>query len=252
MWTSAVQYILIIFILFLSPSLFASCSPHGWDETVTLKKINDGDTVTLKNGRLVRFIGINTPEINHSDLSKSEPYALDAKTLLEKYIRPGDKLHLLYDKTKQDKYGRKLAYVFSKTGRNLALLQLKSGLAMHWTIGKNDLFWRCFQDAERQARLRRKGVWSAFKPLSASRLEKSDKGYVYVSGRITDLHTDKQGMKFKVDKKLLVTVNNARLKIFKKNNVEILLHEKVLLSGKLIFLRGKPKLTLYHPAQILP
>jgi micrococcal nuclease len=252
MWTFAVQYILIIFILFLSPSLFGSCARHGWDETVTLKTINDGDTVTLENGRLVRFIGINAPEINHRDLAKSETYALEAKKLLAKYIRPGDKLHLLYDKTKQDKYGRKLAYVFNKTGRDLALLQLKSGLAMHWAIGRNDLFWRCFQDAERQARLRRKGIWSNFKPLSASRLEKSDKGYVYISGQITDLDTDKEGMKFKIDTKLLVTVSNARLKIFEKNDVKILLHDKVLLSGKLIFSRGKPKLTLYHPAQILP
>tara|TARA_R110001583_G_scaffold6618_7_gene33630 strand:+ start:5190 stop:5933 length:744 start_codon:yes stop_codon:yes gene_type:complete len=247
-----VKYIITLLLFFLPATLLANCPRYDWDETAILKKINDGDTVTLENGRLVRFIGINTPEINHRNISKSEPYALDAKILLEKYIRPGDKLKLIYDKTKQDKYGRKLAYVFSKTGRNLALLQLKSGLAKHWVIGKNDLFWRCFQDAERQARLRRKGGWSDFKPLNASRLTSSDKGYVYVSGRVTDIDSNKKGMTLMLDKKLSVFISSAKLKIFKANHIDIVLYDKLLLTGKLFFSKGKPRIKLYHPAQILP
>lgn len=245
------NFVILFFMLF-SVSLFASCPRYGWDDSVVVKKINDGDTVTLENGRLVRFIGINTPEINYRNLSKSDPYALDAKALLERYIRPGDKLKLLYDKTKQDKYGRILAYVFSKTGRNLALLQLKAGLAKHWVIGKNDLLWRCFQDAERQARLRKKGVWSDVNWLNASRLATSDKGYVYVSGRVTEIDATKKGMTFLLDKKLSVSISSAKLKVFKENNIDINLHDKLLLTGKLFFSKGKPKMVLYHPAQILP
>jgi len=246
------RYSSLLALLFFSCSVFASCPRLGWDETVKLKTINDGDTVTLENGRLVRFIGINTPEINHRNLSKSDPYALQAKALLERYIRPGDKLHLVYDKTKQDKYGRKLAYVYSKTGRNLALLQLQAGLATQLIIGKNDKFWRCFQNAERTARLRRKAIWSDIKPLHAKRLEKSDKGYVYIKGRITEIESNKKGVKLKLDKQLTVSISKTKLKLFKKNNIDFLLHEKLLLSGKLTFSRNKPKLTLYHPAQILP
>ncbi len=155
------RLLFILFAVFFPCALSASCPNEGWEETVTLKQINDGDTVTLENGRLVRFIGINTPEINHRNKSKSEPYALQAKALLERYIQAGDKLHLLFDKSKHDKYGRLLAYVYSKTGRNLALLQLQSGYAKHWVVGKNDHFWRCFQKAERRARLRKK----AFGPI---------------------------------------------------------------------------------------
>lgn len=244
--------ITLLMLSFLSPSVFSSCQRVGWDETVTLKKINDGDTVTLENGRLVRFIGINTPEINHRNHSKSEPYALEAKALLERYIRPGDKLHLIFDKTKQDKYGRKLAYVYSKTGRNLALLQLQAGFAQHWVVGKNDKFWSCFQDAERQARLRKKSIWKDFKSLSASRLTSSDKGYVYINGRITEIKKIKKGLRLTIDKRLVVSVSSAKLAIFKKNDIDFLLHDKILLTGKLTFSRGKPKMALYHPAQILP
>ncbi|WP_019616558.1 thermonuclease family protein [Psychromonas ossibalaenae] len=241
-----------ILFLILPVQLYASCQKIGWDQTVTLKKINDGDTVTLTNGSLVRLIGINTPEINHRDKSLSEPFAFEAKRLLEKYIKAGDKLHLVFDKTKQDKYGRILAYVYSKTGRNLALLQLQNGLAKQLVIGKNDRFWRCFQKAERRARLRKKGIWSEFKPLSAAALNKTDKGYVYIKGTVTELHEDKKGLSFKLDRKLEIKIAAKPLKMFKDNNVDFLLHDKLLLTGKLTFSRQLPRLRLYHPAQILP
>jgi endonuclease YncB( thermonuclease family) len=238
--------------LFIFPAASASCPEVDWDETVVLKKINDGDTVTLDNNRLVRFIGINTPEINHRNISKSEPYALEAKALLERYIRPGDKIHLVYDKTKQDKYGRKLAYVYSKTGRDLGLLQLKAGFAHHWVIGKNDKFWRCFQDAQGQAKLRKKGVWSNFKPLSAKRLQKNNRGYAYISGRITSMEESRKGLKLMLDKHLSVWISSANLKRFTDSDSTFFLHNKLLLTGKLFFSKKQARLTLYHPAQILP
>jgi len=242
---------IILFILFACPALLASCPYPPWEQTVRLKTINDGDTVTLEDGRLVRFIGINTPEINHGNLAKSEPYALEAKALLARYIHPGDKLHLVFDQTKQDKYGRLLAYVYSKTGRNLALLLLQKGYAKQWVIGKNDRFWRCFQDAERPARKRKRGVWKEFKALSASRLQNTDKGYTYIKGRISDIQATNGGLRLILDRHLLVTISRSNLSLFKKSGVQFVLHEKLLLSGKLIFSQGKPKMSLYHPVQIL-
>lgn len=242
----------LFFSFFFAHFLFASCPHPAWDQTVTLERVNDGDTVTLSNGRLVRFIGINTPEINYSSLSHSEPLAVEAKALLTRYIKKGDKLHLLFDKIKVDRYGRILAYVYSQTGQNLSLLQLQTGFAQHWVIGKNDRFWSCFQNAERLARLRKKGIWSDFKPLKAAKLKKDDKGYAYISGHISSISKNSKGLQFFLDKKLKVQISSAKLKIFKKNNVNFLQHDKLLLTGKLIFRRGKPKLMLYHPAQILP
>jgi len=238
-------------IVLFSSITYAACPYTGWDQTVRLKKINDGDTVTLENGRLVRFIGINTPEINHRHLAKSEPYALDAKSLLERYIHPGDKLHLVFDKTKQDKYGRLLAYVYSKTGRNLALLQLQQGYAKQWVVGDNDKFWQCFQEVERKVRKRRKGVWKGFKALSANHLRSSDKGYTYISGRISGIQPYNGGLKLMLDRRLMVTISRSNLSIFKSSGVDFSVHDKLLLSGKLTFSQDSPKLTLYHPVQIL-
>lgn len=241
-----------LFLIIYSSLVFASCPNVGWDQTATLKLINDGDTITLEDGRLVRLIGINTPEINYRNKSKSEPYALQAKQLLQRYIKAGDKVHLLFDKSKHDKYGRMLAYVYSKTGRNLALLQLQAGLAKQLVVGKNDRFWHCFQKAQRHARLRKKGIWSGFSPLRATRIGKVNKGYQYISGRISEIIDNKKGMQFFLDRKLKVRISSANLKKFKANNIGFSVHDRLLLTGKLVFVAGKPQLTLYHPAQILP
>ncbi|QXP20156.1 hypothetical protein KE621_04690 [Shewanella algae] len=37
------------------------CIPYTASEKVTLAYINDGDTLTLKDGRLIRLIGVNAP-----------------------------------------------------------------------------------------------------------------------------------------------------------------------------------------------
>jgi endonuclease YncB( thermonuclease family) len=231
--------------------LLASCPNAVWEQTATVKQINDGDTITLANGRLVRFIGIDTPEINYRNLSKSQPYALQAKELLQRHIRSGEQVHLVFDKNRSDRYGRMLAYVYSRNGLNLALLQLQSGFARQLVIGKNDRLWHCFQKAQRQARLAKKGIWSDFKPLSAAHLVKEDKGYQYISGRISKIEENKKGVQLLLDRKLKVQISAANLKIFKKNHIHFLLHDKLLLTGKLTFTAGKPRMRLYHPAQIL-
>ncbi|MCW8995435.1 MAG: thermonuclease family protein [Psychromonas sp.] len=244
--------ILLLLLLISSPLAAASCPNVGWDQTATVKRINDGDTITLENGRSVRFIGINTPEINHRNESKSEPYALQAKALVERYIKIGDTVHLVFDKTKQDKYGRLLAYVYSKGGQNLALLQLQSGLAKQWLVGQNERFWRCFQKTERQARLRKKGVWSNFKALRAVRISKQDRGYQYISGQISEITRSPKGVAFFLDRKLKVQISASNLHKFSANHIAFALHDKLLLTGKLTFSGSHPRLTLYHPVQLLP
>ena len=245
---------LFLFVLIFLPfQVFsANCQRVDWDKTERVKLINDGDTITLESGERVRFIGMNTPEMNYSDQKKSEPYALKAKALLERYIKIGDKVHLVFDKTRHDKYGRILAYVYSKTRQNLNLLQLKAGYAKQWVIGKNDRFWKCFQTAEKTARLGRKGLWSDFSPLKARQLDSSNKGYQYVHGQISKVIKYKSGLMLFLDRKLKVWISASRLKKFTKNNISFHQNARLLLSGKVTFSGKKPKMILYHPVQVLP
>ena len=145
-----------------------------------------------------------------------------------------------------------LAYVYSKTGRNLALLQLQHGYAQQWVIGDNDKYWRCFQQAELQARQRKRGLWRDMRVLSASEVSSADKGYTHIEGEITAIESNDQGMQLILDRRLIVSISKDKLALFNKSGVELLLHDKLLLSGKLTFYRSSPKIRLYHPVQILP
>ena len=51
----------------------------GAEQWVAVKRVNDGDTVTLADGRLVRYIGVNAPEINH-ERNSAEPFGFDARS----------------------------------------------------------------------------------------------------------------------------------------------------------------------------
>ncbi|WP_372880770.1 thermonuclease family protein [Psychromonas sp.] len=245
--------LLIFFLVMLFPAfLWADCPDLAWHKTVTLKKINDGDTVTLDSGELVRFIGINSPEIDHINISKSQPFALAAKEALAGQIKKGDKLRLIFDHTRRDKYGRLLAYVFTQTGQNLALLQLKSGFAQHWVIGKNDLLWLCFQAAEQQARSAKKGIWANFRPLKAGELSEKDKGYQYIVGEISELKETKKSLEIILDGNLTVKLDKKNVNFFETSGTKIQLHNSILLTGNLKWIAGQLQLTITHPAQILP
>ncbi len=93
--------------------------------------IADGDTITVDmEGRKekVRFIGVDTPEINHEDLNKSECYALKSKEYTESLI-DGREVELVTDKygSTRDKYGRLLRYVNAHDGRSIDELLVGGG-----------------------------------------------------------------------------------------------------------------------------
>ena len=47
-------------------------------EWFAVKRVNDGDTVQLADRRLVRYIGVNTPEIDH-ERNTAEPFGFEAR-----------------------------------------------------------------------------------------------------------------------------------------------------------------------------
>ena len=55
-----------------------TCTTPPFDETVEVAKVTDGDTLRLRDGRSVRLIGINSPELAHTD-KPAEPLAEQAR-----------------------------------------------------------------------------------------------------------------------------------------------------------------------------
>ena len=58
------QVLIIIFVCFCYPFYGQELLAETWYQ---VRWVDDGDTIVLQDGRHVRYIGINAPEIEHED-----------------------------------------------------------------------------------------------------------------------------------------------------------------------------------------
>ena len=74
-------YFLAGFIYSSAALADSNCSSDYYDETTNIRYIHDGDTLHLSDGRKVRLIGINTPELAR-DNRAAEAFAQQAKVMV--------------------------------------------------------------------------------------------------------------------------------------------------------------------------
>ena len=102
---SSISFALIVLgcliVLFL---LYGKRDPLRDLESARVVRILDGDTVELADGRIVRLIGIDTPE-------KGQPGA-DSATMCNTALVLGRTVRLEYGHERSDRYGRTLAYLY--------------------------------------------------------------------------------------------------------------------------------------------
>ena len=123
----------------------------------SVKTVYDGDTVQLEDGRKIRLLGINTPEVEHRDKS-AEAGGEDAKAWLINKLQH-TKVRLEIGDEKTDKYGRTLAHLFSENNEHINLSLVKAGLATISIYPPNLLYVDELRAAERQAEQNRLGIW---------------------------------------------------------------------------------------------
>lgn len=99
--TAGVRFATVLMVL-----LLGGCSFQGAidTETVTARRVIDGDTCRLEDGRRVRYLGVNAPEAG-------DPNAKEA-TLANERLVGGRTVRLEFERSRQDQYDRLLAYVF--------------------------------------------------------------------------------------------------------------------------------------------
>ncbi len=112
---------------------------------VVVKRVVDGDTFVIDNGGeeiRVRLIGIDTPESVAPDeyLEKTGKQNTEAgKTASEftKSLIEGKTVYLEFDASREDKYGRLLAYAYLEDGRMIQDILLQTGYAQLMTVPPN-------------------------------------------------------------------------------------------------------------------
>ena len=138
--------------------LVAQTAAGSHARTYPVARVIDGDTIALANGKRVRLVQIDAPE-----LSGSECYATAAKRALARLLPRGTRVALEFDSKldRVDRYGRLLAYVRKGTANvNLALVQ--RGAASVWFYeGVRGRYASGLLRGARSARSAKRGLWKA-------------------------------------------------------------------------------------------
>lgn len=133
------------------------------EDTATLSKCVDGDTAKfiIEGGEYsTRFLAIDTPETKHPKKGV-EPFGKEASNYTCKRLKNAKKIVLEYDDnaTKEDKYGRRLAWIYVDD----SLLQkelVKKGYAKVAYLYGDYKYTSSLKSAEKQAKIKKIGIWS--------------------------------------------------------------------------------------------
>lgn len=131
-----------------------------------VRRVIDGDTIALADGRVVRYIGIDTPELRRRVggrwVSDPEPFGRDAAEANARLVR-GKAVRLEYDVQRYDAYHRILAYVYVSTdGEGEVMVNaelLRQGMAQPLTIPPDVRYAERFRAIAAEARAARRGLW---------------------------------------------------------------------------------------------
>ncbi|MDR9860616.1 MULTISPECIES: thermonuclease family protein [Pseudomonas] len=204
----------------------AFCPAPSGLAIVAVQRVVDGDTVRLSDGRSVRMIGLNTPELGKQGRS-DEPFALMARKRLEALVADsGGRVGVLPGKQAKDHYGRTLAHLYSVSGANLEAQMLADGLGFQVAVAPNVDLVTCQQAAERSARQAGRGLWRQSPVLKAEQIQRS--GFAVVSGRVSKVQRNRGGIWIELQDSLVLRVapnlvgqfDNARLQALKGKQIE--------------------------------
>lgn len=132
-------------------------TPPGGTSEARVGRIGDGDSVRLADGREVRLLQIDAPELN------PDCYGRDAKRALERLLPQGEPVRLERDPQldERDRYGRLLRYVW-RGDENVNLRLVELGAASPYFFRKErGVHATELLDAARRARSDRTGLWGA-------------------------------------------------------------------------------------------
>lgn len=104
----------------ISPETLFTCSNC---ETARLIRVVDGDTLETSVGT-IRFYGVDTPE-------RGERCSIEATELTTRMA--GTQVRLENGPRLNDRFGRRLAYVYDITGKSLDIQLVRGGFAKAWT-----------------------------------------------------------------------------------------------------------------------
>ena len=248
-----VKKILFLFLLF-----FVACSqPQDYSNIKVIEAI-DGDTVKLSNGKLLRYIGLDTPEVRIKNNGQfkydPQPYSLEASEYNRKLVE-GKFVRIEFDVEKKDKYGRLLGYCFvDDTFVNAELI--KQGYAVIYTLPPNVKYSDIFASLQKKARENEKGLWSDFEVINHTQAYKYLNELKTVKGEVLSTYESNKcvylnfGQDWQRD--FTVVIFKDSLAAFEQKGInprEFYKNKVIEVTGKIKEYNG-PEIIVNSPAQI--
>jgi micrococcal nuclease len=147
-----------------APVAGAPAHPTGPTQDAALVRVVDGDTIRVRVGAVeerVRYIGMNTPELNLGSAASPEPFAR-AATDANARLLAGGRIVLEKDVSERDQYGRLLRDVWIERDGAWTLVDLAlvvEGYAQVATYPPDVRYVTALLAAQRAAREAGRGLW---------------------------------------------------------------------------------------------
>lgn len=224
-------------LLFALPAFSRDCSalllpPNSPAEKVRVSYIFDGDTVKLDDGRRIRLLGINTPEMG-PDGHADEPFAVAARQALLRLTERSELL-LVVGAKPEDHYGRVLGHLLRADGSLLSAELLRQGLGYWISVSPNIRAAGCLAAAEQVARQSGLGVWRGDAVRQARQLQPGDQGFMLLEGRVTGIQTSRKAHWLTLDNRLVVQMSKALATQLKPLAVSALRDRHIAVRGWVI------------------
>lgn len=120
--------------------------------TCTVERVADGDTISCRDGRRIRLVGIDAPELDQP------PFGRQSRVALEQVIPPGTRLGVELAPDPVDAFGRTLAYLWDDRTM-INELMVRRGWALAFVMRPNVRYAEALRVAEREARWQNVGHW---------------------------------------------------------------------------------------------
>lgn len=215
----------------------------------TIKKVYDGDTVLLSDGRKIRLLGINTPEIEHFDKVGQAGGEAARQWLKQQLLNT--RVRLEFDQQKHDKYQRYLAHLFTKQGEHINLQLVRRGYASINIYPPNLIYVTKLLKAEQAAEAERLGIWSypEYTPKQGDEINKRNKqGWQRIVGRVLRIKRTAKNTYLKLGDNFYVRIKKAHLQYF--NTLDLLKGKKIEVRGWVWRYKNGYSMSVRHPAAI--
>lgn len=212
-------------------------------------KVYDGDTIVLKNGKRVRLLGINAPEVE-SRFRTSEPGGYAAKKWLQEKLQ-NKSVHLQFDQERYDRYKRLLAHLFLPGEKHLNEALLEHGLAVLNIVPPNLRYADKLIRAQQRAEKQKLGIWSMprYQPHPISQISNKNRGWQRYLGTPKSIKRNRKYSRLVFNKKINIRIANENLELFP--NLETYLGKSIEIRGWASRSGENYSILIRHPSALI-